>query len=588
MRVALVLLSGCASGPEPREAGRRRQCEFVPMCLWEWRFEHQLRQRRARQEDARRAALSTRGGERSLRVVLAQVDTRTGGEALGEHLAFIRQRQEALSRPGVAQEERRLGQRVLWEMLAWLHSRGEAELARESPEEVYARLKALRLQAEREDAARVAAVERKLAEYERWAEARFRALGERFTVVGREYLLTENDSRHKAQGALIGAVLTWAYTHTDDPDFLKKSPSQVALYLLARRSALSTALQLAERLPPHLDYTPQPDEDEATPEQLAVEVLAGLTPGLGEVADAQALLSGWSLTGRRLSGNERLLAAVGVLLPVVSGKLLTEVGETAAQRAALLTGRSLEEGRVLLRVAHHLSPQDTQQIDRILRAAAREGNISEADLQFLRGLARRLDAPLTEAAEALRRGAKVPFLGVRADASGARLLPGSAEHVAQCWVDYQFRHPGKYARFTYAVDPEWQRLYRSILENKGAGTAFEREVLQARGYPKNTAMMMPPPGAKAQGFIPDSVQGNPEELVWGKAYHFAEVKGRADMALTGNLKAMLDYVRDHGGHVELWIRSARHPDGQTRLTQPLQDRLAQLGSIGRATVRRSP
>jgi hypothetical protein len=62
---------------------------------------------------------------------------------------------------------------------------------------------------------------------------------------------------------------------------------------------------------------------------------------------------------------------------------------------------------------------------------------------------------------------------------------------------------------------------------------------EARGYEKNTALMLPPPGSKAeQGFIPDSVVGNPEELVWGRPYRFIEVKGRAEMSLTGNLAAM--------------------------------------------------
>ncbi len=31
---------------------------------------------------------------------------------------------------------------------------------------------------------------------------------------------------------------------------------------------------------------------------------------------------------------------------------------------------------------------------------------------------------------------------------------------------------------------------------------------------------------------------------------------------------MIEYVREYGGHIELWIRSAKHPAGATRLTDP--------------------
>jgi hypothetical protein len=170
-----------------------------------------------------------------------------------------------------------------------------------------------------------------------------------------------------------------------------------------------------------------------------------------------------------------------------------------------------------------------------------------------------------------------------------RLVPGSAEHLAQAWVDYQFRHPGKHPRFEYAPDATWERMYRTVLENKGKGGEFEQQVLQARGYEKNTALMLPPPGSKAeQGFIPDSVVGNPEELVWGRPYRFVEVKGRAEMSLTGNLAAMIEYVARHGGHIEVWFRSGSHPLGGTKLTRPLRDAIDELGVPDQVTVRYFP
>jgi hypothetical protein len=345
---------------------------------------------------------------------------------------------------------------------------------------------------------------------------------------------------------------------------------------------------LGKRAPPHLDYTPPP-EDSYTQEELVAELAIGLTPVVGDVSDLAAALSGKSLTGHPLSDTERLIHVLGVVLPFANGKLLKQGGEAALQRVALVTGRSLDEVRVLSRVASQLSTQDVKEIERILqRAADRGGTLADEELAFLQKVAGKLEKPLGEAAQALRRGQKLPLMGARTLSNGARMLPGSAEHLAQCWVDYQFRHPGKYLRFSYAVDPEWERLYRSILSNKPAGNVFEDAILKTGHFEKNTALMLPPPGSKAQGFIPDSVRDNPSELLWGQPYRFVEAKGRQELALTGNLKAMIDYVQKYGGHIELWIRSVKHSDGATRLTAPLQKSLNDLAREGKATVKYFP
>ncbi|QRN98567.1 hypothetical protein JRI60_05855 [Archangium violaceum] len=437
------------------------------------------------------------------------------------------------------------------------------------------------------EAERWKAVEAKLEEYLQWGMRLMETHVAHLRRIAPGHRLTDHPLREKSLSALVSATLGWAYAHTEDPDFLRRGPSEVALYLLASRSALATAIELGKRAPPHLDYTPPP-EDTYTSEELLLELAVGFTPGVGEVTELEAALTGFSLTGHRLSEPERVLSAVGVLLPFVNGKLLKQGGEGALQRVALLTGKGLDEVRVLSRVASHLAPEDVREIERLLRNASEGRVLTQGELEFLQRVALRLETPVREASEALRRGDKLPLLGVRTLTDGSRLLPGTPEHLAQCWVDYQFRHPGKYPRFSYGVDPEWERLYRSILANKPVGNAFENATLARQGYMKNTAMMVPPPGGMASGFIPDSVLGNPGELVWGKPYHFVEAKARDELAHTGNLKVMLDYVREYGGHVELWVRSARHPDGATRLTKPLQNVLRELEDIGRVTLLSHP
>ncbi len=439
-----------------------------------------------------------------------------------------------------------------------------------------------------EEEARWKAVEAKLEEYLQWGMLLMETHASHLRRIAPGHLLTEHPLREKSLDSLVRATLAWAYSHTQDPDFLRRSPSEVALYLLASRSALATAIELGKQAPPHLDYTPPP-EDSYTQAELVAELAIGLTPLVGDVSDLAAALSGKSLTGHPLSDTERLIHVLGVVLPFANGKLLKQGGEAALERVALITGRSLNEVRVLSRVASQLSAQDVKEIERILqRAADRGGTLADEELAFLQKVAGKLEKPLGEAAQALGRGEKLPLMGARTLSNGARMLPGSAEHLAQCWIDYQFRHPHKYRRFAYAVDPEWERLYRSILANKPAGSAFEDSILQTASLEKNTALMLPPPGSKAQGFIPDSVRGNPGELLWGQPYRFVEAKGRQELALTGNLKAMLKYVRDHGGHVELWVRSAKHPAGQTRLTNPLRQDLQTLIRDGKAAIRYFP
>ncbi|HYO57345.1 hypothetical protein, partial [Archangium sp.] len=279
---------------------------------------------------------------------------------------------------------------------------------------------------------------------------------------------------------------------------------------------------------------------------------------------------------------------LGVLVPFVAGSVLVRAGGEGAEQLALLTGRSLDEVRVLSRVASHLSPGDAKEIERLMAAASRGHAFTEEELQFLQRVARGLEAPLREAAGALKAGQKVPLVGGRTLPDGSLLLPGTPAHKAQRWVDYQFRHPEKYRRFSFQPDADWDRMYKTILENRPAGNAFEDAILQTNKYERNSAMMMPPPGGGAQGFIPDSVKGHPAELIWGQPYPFVESKARKELSLSGNLKAMIDYVNKYGGHLELWVRSAKHPDGATHLSEPLLNKLNNLKEQGKASLRYYP
>ncbi|WP_147333046.1 pre-toxin TG domain-containing protein [Archangium gephyra] len=499
--------------------------------------------------------------------------------------AFLRHQREKLLAPVLSEEERDEGLTVLKRLEQWLllQPQGAWEQA-PSPLEKYVTL----LEEERQREVRWQAVQRKLREYEEWGRQLLATYVPPPRRLAPGYLLSESPLREQSLRALGSATLAWAYAHTEDPDFLKRTPDEVALYLLASRSALASAVRLGRLAPVQLDYNEAFDSEVYKPEELLVEVLVGLTPGAGEVADARAAVTGRSITEHRLTRTERVVCALAVLLPFVAGAVLIRGGDEGADQLALLTGRSLDEVRVLSRVASHLSPADAKEIERLMAAASRGHTFTEEEWQFLQRVARGLEAPLREAAGALKAGQKVPLLGARLLPDGSRMLPGTPAHKAQRWVDYQFRHPEKYRRFSFQPDSGWERMYASILDNRQAGNAFEDAILQTGRYERNTAMMMPPPGSHARGFIPDSVKGNPAELVWGQPYSFVEAKARQKLPLTGNLEAMIDYVDEYGGHIEVWIRSIRHADGPTSLSGPLLQRLNRLQRFGKASVRPYP
>ena len=114
-----------------------------------------------------------------------------------------------------------------------------------------------------------------------------------------------------------------------------------------------------------------------------------------------------------------------------------------------------------------------------------------------------------------------------------------------------------------------------------AGRLREAEVGEAFSLgPKNNQPMRDPNPGGAD-FIPDFVDGQPTSLVWGRQYHFREVKDWADMADTGNLSAMLDYVSNPnfaGSRLTIYYRS------NTYMSGPLRTRIEALIQSGRVDL----
>ncbi|RYZ35481.1 MAG: hypothetical protein EOO71_35260, partial [Myxococcaceae bacterium] len=217
-----------------------------------------------------------------------------GGAVLGSYLAFIQEQRAGLKKPEVKETERQAGHAALNDLLIWAIARTEEQLAEDSPLEVYLRMKVSHAEQDRAETVRVKQVKAKLEEYHRWANARGRALAEaHFRRLGTDGLLTESALYEATQRALVEAVLDWAYAHTLDPDFVRKSPSEVALYLLARDSLLASAVEAGRLAPPTWD--PRKEPPGIPPEEVVLEMAVGLLPIAGEAVDLKGVVLGESL-----------------------------------------------------------------------------------------------------------------------------------------------------------------------------------------------------------------------------------------------------------------------------------------------------
>lgn len=575
-----------------------------PPTIWLWFTSHRGKISRpaaaSRPRPNRRSADVAAERERELALVPKRLE-------VDVYLEFVRAKQREIADPKLSARDRDVASEALTQFLGWLDAnRDDARLAATSPWEVWSRIhtrlwvaavkrdterSVLKRSEEEREKQHSAAVQAKLDEYWKWARWRWRNAAKVFSNAGPAYLVTEHPMREVGMDFVTSAVLSWAYANTDDPDFLKRNPEEVRNYLEARDPHVGAMTQLAETAPPRVEYFPEFDRTRYTLGEVATETLFGFIPILGDAGDAVSAISGVSLTGHELDTGDRLLSGFAAVIPFVSGTMLRggrKVPEVVEHLAAA-SGRHADEIYAVFRVAAHLDPHDVKDLERIIATVKSGKRLPAAELQILDNIALKLKGPLEEAASVIAKGRSIPIGQLRADiVAGTKFIPGTVEHKAQRWIEYQFRHPDRFKTITGEVDPKWSRQYDQILANNKAGSAFEREALGKLGHDKNTAMMMPGEGSKLSGFIPDAVGGKPAQLVWGQPYRFTEIKGWQDMSKTGNLSAMIEYVRDVGGHLEVVFRSAKHPEGATKLSGPLQAALDELMAAGKATVVRLP
>jgi len=126
---------------------------------------------------------------------------------------------------------------------------------------------------------------------------------------------------------------------------------------------------------------------------------------------------------------------------------------------------------------------------------------------------------------------------------------------------------------------EWLARKRDLDAARLRGSAFENDALTELGLDKNTLQIGDDPG-----FIPDGIRD--PDFRPGDPADFVEMKNVEYLSDTGNVSAMLDYIQENGGDMELVIGP------QTRISEPLRRRLEEAGAtvsiFENGTVRNVP
>jgi hypothetical protein len=123
---------------------------------------------------------------------------------------------------------------------------------------------------------------------------------------------------------------------------------------------------------------------------VALEMVVGVIPVIGNVSDAAQALGGTSLTGHELETSDRVLLMAGALLPLAKVKKLEGLlgGLVAA------TGRSPHEIEAVFKIARHLTPEEVAEVDRIVKTVAEGGKLHPEQLATLNRMVLRLEKPV--------------------------------------------------------------------------------------------------------------------------------------------------------------------------------------------------
>jgi hypothetical protein len=418
----------------------------------------------------------------------------------------------------------------------------------------------------------------KYMEYHEYA-SKLRALGQEDYRSEGPYLLKPDPIRERAFTLWASELTRVARAHLDDPAFLASDPKVVADRIATENPTVRLALEIARRSPIPHEYIPLPsDRKDSSLLATAIDALVGLIPGVGDVADAAAAITGRSVTGQPLDPQDRVAAAVCSVVPFLNSAHLRAgvKGAELMTDIAAQTGRSVDDVKAMFRLFDNLPAEDTRVIVRAWDEIAAGRKLAPDLLADTERVLGKLSGPLEDlAAKGVGRRRVDPF-------TGEPFKAGTIEHKEQRWWEHQARNRSQFPEWKSDVDPAWSRAYDRALKNRDAGSAFESAALARREMPKNNEVFISPDTKTS--FVPDGLRGldgRPvTEVKWGEPYHIVEAKNVASLSKSGNLNAELDYVQAFGGHLDLVIRKDTH------LSKPLMAKIERLEDMGLVTIHR--
>ena len=392
-----------------------------------------------------------------------------------------------------------------------------------------------------------------------------------------EYLLKPDPLKQRAWETLASRLMDVARQHRNDPEFAKSDPGVIADRILKEDPQVKLAFELVRRSPVPHEYVPLPRQD-ASLLATAIDALVGFIPVVGDAADGAGALTGRSITGQKLEPHERAVAGVCALIPFLNSAHLRAglKGADLIADVARQTGRSTDQVEAMFRMVDNLPAGDVQVIRRAADEVLAGGKLSPGLVDDANRVLGKLGGGLEEiAAKGIKRRPNDPF-------TGEPFKAGTAEHKQQRWIEHQGRNRSEFPEWKSQMDPAWSQAYDRALKNRDAGSAFETGALAKRDLPKNNEVFISPDSRTS--FIPDGIRGADGKAVaevrWGESYNFVEAKNVADLSLGGNLKAQMDYIKEHGGHLDLVIRA------DTKLSAPLARELANMRRDGLVTIHR--
>lgn len=352
------------------------------------------------------------------------------------------------------------------------------------------------------------------------------------------YLIMPSPAERLVRNEIAGRYLHDIISRAGQLDFTRTTALDDFTEWLGRNPELHSALVLTVQHPYVETYAIEVDVEAW---QIVVEVGIGFIPIVGQVVAAAEVMSGYSITGRRLSTLERGILAAGVLLPAAAKVGRLTHAAVATSRMAPAYRMSAAEAEAFFRATARISPGTRG--NRLLSRAVEDVRAGRpiTDQQRVRDLeALTREMGVTESSTARALETRVT--------GRTPVMEASDDEIAALLREEGWTRPtvtgGRRPRIGDIPVPTRRRLQLDIQDIVRVGTETERQALE-----------------RVERLIFRRIDQTPLREAWEAARarvlagRRIETVTRDEMLGVGNRPGLYDQVRD-----EFWREMRRRPD----------------------------